>query len=64
MTTKPIDDDTLRDLLDFAQKHGRRWRKELQHLWERGKISGRLYRLRNTHGPHWLWNFKPDQHRG
>jgi len=63
--------DQLRSLLPdearavevYAAKHGRNWKSKLRAAWMSGGneegTGGILRNLRNTHGPSWLFSYRP-----
>lgn len=57
-----IDDDTMTELRRFAADRGRTWKSQLNwDYWFKAlDVPGypRLYALRNSHGPTWLYNFR------
>ena len=56
--SKPLTDDEMAAITEFAQVHGRTWKAKLRDLWMRAAAPATLHRLRNTHGPAWLATFK------
>ncbi|GGB09149.1 hypothetical protein GCM10011491_41390 [Brucella endophytica] len=55
---KPLTPEQSAAIADFAAEHGRKWKSELRELWMRAAAPAILHRLRNTHGPSWLVDFK------
>jgi len=50
--------EQLAALAAFAARHGRYWKAALRRQWERAGAAPELHRLRNTHGPTWLDNYR------
>ena len=53
-----LDAETLAALRDFAKREGRTWKSILNNHWMKASLPGILHRLRNTHGPEWLAEYK------
>lgn len=54
----PPDAAQMEALLDYAVANGTNWKSKLWADWMNARLSGDIHRLRNTHGPSWLANFK------
>lgn len=52
--TKELSPDQRQALIDFATKHGIRWKSELSALWMRAAAGPLLQQVRNQFGPAWL----------
>ena len=52
--TKELTPDQRQALIDFAAKHGVRWKSELSALWMRAAAAPLLQQVRNQFGPAWL----------
>ncbi|MCF1465014.1 hypothetical protein B7W85_22625 [Allorhizobium ampelinum] len=58
---RPLTAEELRALQEYAERHGRSWKRILNHVWmgeappDDGPV---LRRLRNTHGPTWLDRYR------
>lgn len=53
----PLTEQEVQALQDYADWHGRSWKRILNHAWmgEAPHDDGQVLRkLRNTHGPIWL----------
>ena len=50
----PLTKDQVKALQDFANQHGRYWKRKLLGLWVRGEDRGLLRQVRNDFGPVWL----------
>ncbi len=55
---RPLTDEETSAVCDYASKHGRDWKSKLRIDWYRARLRGTMHRLRNTHGPEWLDNYK------
>jgi hypothetical protein len=65
MDAKPLTAEEINALRLFAALNGRYWKAALRDLWEnfhKGRdwddAATILYRLRNSHGPTWLVQFR------
>jgi hypothetical protein len=54
----PLTADELEAIRAYAKKHGSTWKSKLSDDWMRARAEATLHRLRNTHGPSWLVEFK------
>lgn len=57
--TAPLTPDQAQALRDYAQRHGRTWKRQLNHAWMTGQFwpgdaAPLLQQIRNSHGPAWL----------
>ena len=52
--TKELNADQRQALIEFATKHGTRWKSELSDLWMRAAAGPLLQQVRNQFGPAWL----------
>jgi hypothetical protein len=58
---EPLTPEELQALKSYAAYAGRTWKAELRHAWMHASMPGLLHKLRNSHGPSWLVQFKlPD----
>lgn len=62
MITEPTD-AMWRALIDFRDRHGRDWKRELTIKWMNGedgreRHSSSLREIRNHFGPSWLWDLE------
>jgi len=55
---EPLTPEELQAIRSFADYAGRTWKADLLHAWERASMPGLLHKLRNSHGPTWLVNFR------
>jgi hypothetical protein len=55
--------DEFKALQDYAQKHGRTWKKQLLADWFAARTTGPLQHLRNAYGPSWLVRFSFKNYR-
>lgn len=57
----PLSPEEVKALQDYAARHGRPWKRILNHVWM-GEApyddDPILRRLRNTHGPTWLNRYR------
>ena len=53
-----VDAETLTQLRAFKKSHGPQWKNKLNLMWMMASAPGVLHRLRNTHGPSWLVDYK------
>ena len=66
MTTKedleadfpPLMRQQIDALTEYARAHGRLWKEHLRAEWMNATAHPMLHHLRNTHGLHWLKQFK------
>ncbi|MES2667428.1 MAG: hypothetical protein V4712_15120 [Pseudomonadota bacterium] len=61
---RPLFSEETRAPEVYAAKHGRNWKSKLRAAWMSGGneegTGGVLRSLRNTHGPSWLFYFRPE----
>lgn len=59
-TFPALTSEELKELKEYAEKHGKNWKEKLQEAWANGlPVKGfpSLYPLRNTHGSMWLTDY-------
>jgi hypothetical protein len=57
-TRMDLTPDQCTAVSQFAQTHGRSWKRALRQQWERASASPILHGLRNSHGPAWLARYR------
>jgi hypothetical protein len=55
---EPLTPEELTALQSYAAYEGRYWKASLLHAWEIASMPGLLHKLRNSHGPSWLVQFR------
>ena len=57
-TYDPLTPEEVAALTSFAAYAGRYWKQELRDAWMNASMPGLLHKLRNSHGPSWLEQYR------
>ena len=59
---EPLSEDQNHAIAVFSETYGANWKQELSNCWQRSgyprvsdEVGATLQKLRNTHGPSWLF---------